>query len=130
MLEIKSIRKNVELYSSGLLKRGLSDSKEKLNKIIHHDDNRKLYKTQLDKILTEYNQTSKQIGEKIQSGKKEEAEIMKKKSQELKILRKKTSEKLKNEESIIYDILTDLPNLPDEIVPSGNNEKDNENVEE
>ena len=46
MLEIKSIRKNVELYSSGLLKRGLSDSKEKLNKIIHHDDNRKLYKTQ------------------------------------------------------------------------------------
>ena len=130
MLEIKSIRKNVELYSSGLLKRGLSDSKEKLNKIIHHDDNRKLYKTQLDKILTEYNQTSKQIGEKIQSGKKEEAEIMKKKSQELKILRKKTSEKLKNEESIIYDILTNLPNLPDEIVPSGNNEKDNEIISE
>ena len=55
---------------------------------------------------------------------------MKKKSQELKILRKKTSEKLKNEESIIYDILTNLPNLPDEIVPSGNNEKDNEIISE
>ena len=78
MLETKSIRKNIDLYSNGLLKRGLSDSKEKLNKIIHHDDNRKLYKAQLDKILTEYNQSSKQIGEKIQSGKKEEVEIMKK----------------------------------------------------
>ena len=69
MLETKSIRKNIDLYSNRLLKRGLSDSKEKLNKIIHHDDNRKLYKAQLDKILTEYNQVSKQIGEKIQSGK-------------------------------------------------------------
>ena len=126
MLETKSIRKNINLYSSGLLKRGLSDSKEKLNKIIHHDDNRKLYKAQLDKILTEYNQASKQIGEKIQSRKKEEAEIMKKKSQKLKILRKKTSEKLKNEEAIIYEILTNLPNVPDEIVPSGNNEEDND----
>ena len=126
MLETKSIRKNIDLYSNGLLKRGLSDSKEKLNKIIHHDDNRKLYKAQLDKILTEYNQSSKQIGEKIQSGKKEEVEIMKKKSQELKILKKKTSEKLKNEEAIIYEILTNLPNVPDEIVPSGNNEEDND----
>ena len=33
MLETKSIRKNIDLYSSGLLKRGLSDSKEKLNKM-------------------------------------------------------------------------------------------------
>ena len=126
MLETKSIRKNIDLYSNRLLKRGLSDSKEKLNKIIHHDDNRKLYKAQLDNILTEYNQVSKQIGEKIQSGKKEEAEIMKKKSQKLKILKKKTSEKLKNEEAIIYEILTNLPNVPDEIVPSGNNEEDND----
>ena len=89
MLETKSIRKNIDLYSNRLLKRGLSDSKEKLNKIIHHDDNRKLYKAQLDKILTEYNQVSKQIGEKIQSGKKEEAEIMKKKISKIKNLKKK-----------------------------------------
>ena len=39
---------------------------------------------------------------------------MKKKSQKLKILRKKTSEKLKNEEVIIYEMLTNLPNVPDE----------------
>ena len=89
MLETKSIRKNIDLYSNGLLKRGLSNSKEKLNKIIHHDDNRKLYKAQLDKILTEYNQASKQIGEKIQSGKKEEAEIMKKKISKIKNLKEK-----------------------------------------
>ena len=72
MLETKSIRKNIKLYSNGLLKRGLFDSEEKLNRVIHHDDNRKLYKTQLDKILTEYNQASKQIGKIIQSGKKED----------------------------------------------------------
>ena len=125
MIEVKNIRENIETCTNGLLKRGLSDAKKILEDIITHDDKRKKFKASLDKILTDLNQVSRQIGEKIQSGNKEEAELMKKKSQELKILSKKISEDLKKEESILYTILKNLPNIPDKIVPKGNSENDN-----
>ena len=125
MIEVKNIRENIKTFIDGLTKRGLSDAKKTLEEIIVHDDKRKMLKTNLDGILTDLNQVSKQIGEKIQSGEKEEAELMKKKSQELKTLSKKISEDLKKEESIIFNILTTIPNIPENIVPAGNNEEDN-----
>ena len=125
MLEINKIRNHIKYYSEALKKRGIDKTNDQLNTVILLDDQRKSLKSQLDKILTESNSISKEIGVNIQSGNATKIENLKKRSSELKENSKKVSEALKESESKIKNILIDIPNVPDNKVPDGNSDKNN-----
>ena len=125
MLEINKIRNHIKYYSEALKKRGIDKTNDQLNTVILLDDQRKSLKSQLDKILTESNSISKEIGVNIQSGNATKIENLKKRSSELKENSKKVSEALKESESKIKNILIDTPNVPDNKVPDGNSDKNN-----
>ena len=72
------------------------------------------------------NSLSKEIGIYFSKGNKEEAELLKKETSELKLLIQRKNEEQKQITAQIKDLLIQVPNIPNETVPYGNTEKDNE----
>jgi len=71
---------------------------------------------------------SKAIGGLFKEGKNEEANQAKTKVQEAKIQQKKIEDTLNEIEDKFTDLLYNIPNVPHDSVPSGNSEKDNEEI--
>tara|TARA_Y100001936_G_scaffold159896_1_gene156199 strand:- start:1959 stop:3233 length:1275 start_codon:yes stop_codon:yes gene_type:complete len=128
MIELDRLRSEKNKIVSALKKRGLKEIDKELSKVIELDDQRKKLKSELDKILEESNIIAKDIGIKIRNGKKDLVDKLKKRSGELKEKSKLVSEDLKRVEINLKDILCNIPNIPDEIVPDGNSEDDNKIV--
>ena len=128
MIELDGLRSEKNKIVSALKKRGLKEIDKELSKVIELDDQRKKLKSELDKILEESNIIAKDIGIKIRNGKKDLVDKLKKRSGELKEKSKLVSEDLKSVEINLKDILCNIPNIPDEIVPDGNSEDDNKIV--
>ena len=128
MIELDGLRSEKNKIVSALKKRGLKEIDKELSKVIELDDQRKKLKSELDKILEESNIIAKDIGIKIRNGKKDLIDKLKKRSGELKEKSKLVSEDLKRVEINLKDILCNIPNIPDEIVPDGNSEDDNKIV--
>ena len=72
------------------------------------------------------NSLSKEIGIYFSKGNNEEAELLKKETSKLKLLIQTKNEKQKQITAQIKDLLIQVPNIPNETVPDGNTEKDNE----
>ena len=125
MIELNELRSEKNKIASALKKRGLKDIDTELSKVIELDDLRKKLKSELDKILEESNIIAKDIGIKIKNGKRDSLEELKKRSGELKEKSKLISEDLKSVEIDLMDMLYNIPNIPDEIVPEGNSDEDN-----
>lgn len=126
MLIIENIRENLEKARQGLKKRNWSDIQiAVLDTIIKLDDDRKAAQTQIDRLLSETNQLSKEIGKAIQSGQKEQAEQMKTRvaelKSEIKVMELHFSE-IKNE---LESTLVTIPNIPAEEVVAGVSAEDN-----
>ncbi len=129
MLEITRIRENSEVIIDGLKKRGL-DVTEIVSNILKTDKQWRSSIQKLQDIQAESNKISKEIGILFKEGKQDLANAAKSKTVELKeqeqVLRKEAS----NFEKHIQELLYELPNIPQDIVPSGTSEADNEVVEE
>lgn len=128
MLQATEIRLNKENSIKGLQKRGIKDVEAKINEVLELDDHRKQLKTQMDQLLEEANQLSKQIGQLMQSGKKAEAEAIKSRTADLKEQSKQLGDELAKTEETLADRLYDIPNIPHESVPAGRSAEDNETV--
>ena len=125
MIELDGLRSEKNKIASALKKRGLKEIDNELSKVIELDDRRKKLKSELDKILEESNIIAKDIGIKIRNGEKDLVDELKKRSGELKEKSKLVSEDLKSVETHLKDMLCNIPNIPDEIVPEGNSDEDN-----
>jgi seryl-tRNA synthetase len=125
MLQTTFIRAHKDLIIERLKVRNF-DAGEVIHNILELDDKRKETQQELDAVLSESNQMAKQIGELFKSGKQDEANELKKRTSDLK--EKATS--LKENQSQIGEelkqLLYQVPNVPNEIVPAGNSEEDNE----
>jgi seryl-tRNA synthetase len=128
MLEINKIRENKESIIS-LLKTRNKDFSELILDALNQDEIRRNSQFNLDKELSELNQLAKKIGELFKNGKQEEAKSLKDKTAILKDSTKKLKEQLTNSEIAIKEILCQIPNVPNAIVPSGNSEEQNEVIE-
>ena len=126
MLEIQRIRENRNHFILGLAKRNVKNSESIINKLIETDDKRKILKTNSDKILSKYNATSKEIGIYINKGNPSKIQRLKKNNVLLKEKSKKLNLELKSVETEIYNQLISLPNIPNEKVPKGNKEDNNQ----
>ena len=125
MIEINELRSEKNKVASALKKRGLKEIDNKLSKVIELDDQRKKLKSRLDRILEESNIITKDIGIKIRNGEKDIVEDLKKRSVDLKEKSRLVSDELKSIEIKLRDMLCNIPNIPDEIVPEGSSDEDN-----
>jgi len=127
MLQTTFIRENETLIIERLKKRNF-DATTIIRQIIELDDNRKKTQQDLDALLSESNQLAKQIGDLFKQGKQQEAALLKEKT----ALLKDKSTFLKEQQTSINDdllkLLYQVPNIPNEIVPTGKSDADNEIV--
>ena len=127
MLALQYIRENKDTVLKGLEKRGFK-SLDLIDKIIDLDQQRRSIQTKLDSHLSDSNQMAKEIGNLFKSGETEKANLLKEKSTAAKELTKQLQEQLQKISSELLELRTQIPNIPDESVPSGNTEEDNEEV--
>lgn len=130
MLQIQTVREHRENVIKALKKRNFHQAEEMIHKLIELDELRRKTQLQNDEILAESNQLSRKIGELMKSGKREEAEAIKEKTATLKIQAKELSEQQQTYEQEMQDVLYSIPNAPNDDVPAGKGEDDNEVVAE
>lgn len=129
MLQIAAIRENKEAFAQALTKRNI-DAMPMLEQAIEVDERRRSLQAQLDETLSQSNKLSKQIGELFKSGKAQEANELKAQTGELKESSKNLAEQLQTAQNDLQELLYNIPNVPQESVPAGSTDEDNEVVEE
>ncbi len=101
-----------------------------IDEITTLDTQRRHIKSALDTSQAESNRISKQIGLLFREGKKEEADRAKEQTSELKEKIKELQQELSGTESLLSDLVVQLPNIPHGSVPPGNTPGDNKLVRE
>ncbi len=127
MLQVPFIRDHQELIVNRLKKRNI-DASKMITNVIEFDEERRQIQTELDNTLAESNTLSKEIGLLYKTGNIDEANLIKEKTVELKVKSKHLTERLNTTSEGLKELLYMIPNVPNEIVPSGNTEEDNEIV--
>ena len=127
MLSLVYLRENPTKAKEGLAKRNFSHP-ELIDQLLEIDRNRRALQTQLDEVLSKSNQLSNDIGILFKSGKKVEANNLKVETSNLKIVTKDLQEQIQKIEAYLMSLRTQIPNIPEDIVPSGNNDDNNEEV--
>lgn len=127
MLQIPFIREHKDLVIERLKKRQI-DATEMIHEVIALDEQRRLEQTQLDNMLAESNTLSKEIGILYKSGQAEKANELKARTSDLKNESKDLSDKLNETAEALNQLLYKIPNVPNELVPTGNSEDDNEEI--
>ena len=128
MLDINFVRENFETAKEGLLKRNIENADEVLNNLVSVDDKRKSTQTELDEILAQLNNLSKEIGELFKSGKQAEGNALRAKTTELKEKAKELQDEQNNILAELEEALLQVPNVPHKSVPKGKTPEDNEVV--
>ena len=129
MLQIPYIKENRDLVIERFTKRNL-DLTKTIDEILSLDEQRKATQQSMDHDLAEGNKLAKQIGDLYKSGKAEEANVLKEQTKSLKEKSNEEKAKLQEIEEAQQNLLYQLPNVPNEIVPKGNTDADNKIVEE
>lgn len=124
MIPILKLRNERERIVKGLQKKHFTQL-ALLDEIILLDDKRKNTQKQLDDILAESNQISKQIPILMKEGKKEEAEQLKANSANLKSAIQSLSDEMKSLEQDILSLHVQIPNIPSDKVVEGRIAEDN-----
>ncbi|HNP67850.1 MAG TPA: serine--tRNA ligase [Aequorivita sp.] len=127
MLQVTDIRENKEKYIKALAKRGI-DAASVLEEVLNVDEERRSSQAQLDEVLAQSNSYSKEIGKLFQSGEVQKANQLKEKTVELKESSKQLNEQMLAAAEKLQQLLYTLPNIPNDLVPAGTDENDNEEV--
>lgn len=128
MIPLKQLRENKEKAIDCLKKRNFKEI-ELVDRIISLDEERRTTQTTLDSQLAEANQLAKSIGQLFKSGKADEAKELKERSGILKNSSKQLQEQMQKLESDLLELRYQVPNIPQESVPAGTSEEDNEEIE-
>ena len=126
MLTLAFIRENKETILKGLAVRNFVDAENMIDQVIEKDILRRTTQTNLDKILAESNKISKEIGIFYKSGEVQKANLLKEKTSQLKQETKVLNDQLSLVETELNELLYQIPNIPNELVPLGNSEENNE----
>ena len=127
MLPLAQLREQPEKIKEGLTKRNFPQP-ALVDQLLETDRKRRALQSQLDETLSKSNQLAKEIGALFKSGQIGEANELKTQTAALKTTAKELQEQLQNVETELLSIRTQIPNVPDESVPSGTSENDNEEV--
>lgn len=125
MLQVNYIRENRDEVLAGLNLRNFKQP-ELVDEIIKTDEDRRQTQTSLDQLSAIANSSAKQIGELMRNGKKEEAEALKADTTANKEKIKNLSDELATFEEKLYNLIVQLPNLPNHLVKAGSTAEENE----
>ena len=129
MLQIPYIRENRDLIIERFTKRNLAAT-ETIDQILELDEQRKATQQSMDSDLAESNRLAKQIGDLYKSGKAAEANELKEKTKSLKEKSNEEKTKLQEIEEAQLNLLYQLPNVPNAIIPNGKSDADNKIIAE
>jgi len=122
MFDLKAIRENPDAFDAGWSRRGLEPQTKV---ILEKDVLIRKCKTMVQEAEAARNKASKQIGAAMGRGDKDEAERLKVEVAGAKNVIAALGVQLDSETAILNDLLTSLPNIPNEDVPHGESEDDN-----
>ena len=126
MLHRRYLRENPEEVRESLANRGYDDVD--LDQVVAVDEEWRELKAKGDDLRHERNQVSSKIGQLKAEGKDEEAEEAIARSQELKEDLQAVEERADELEAELEEALLEIPNVPHESVPVGDDESDNEEL--
>ena len=127
MLHLADIRENKDEYIKALTKRNF-DASSIFDQVISLDDKRRSTQTSLDNTLAESNKLSKEIGMMFKNGEAHKANILKERTVKLKEDSKDLQDALATTIAELDQLLYTIPNIPQDSVPAGKTEYDNEEV--
>ena len=127
MLDIKFVRENPEIVKQNIKNKFQDHKLPLVDEVIELDAENREIKQEVQGLRANRNKMSKQIGALMGQGKKEEAEEVKKQVTSFADRIEELSEKEKEVEEKIRQIMMTIPNIIDPSVPIGKD--DNENVE-
>ncbi|WP_115462747.1 serine--tRNA ligase [Winogradskyella aurantiaca] len=127
MLQIARIRADKETVIQGLKKRNIN-AKDLIDSVLSLDEKRRQTQANFDNSKAEMNRYSKEIGQLFKSGEASKANILKEKTTQLKEQLKVLEQSLTETTNELQELLYQIPNVPNVIVPEGSNEEDNEEV--
>lgn len=127
MLALNDIRNHKQEVILGLQKRNF-DRIDLIDKIIELDQKRREIQTTLDAQLARANQLAKEIGPLFKSGQAQKAAPLKEEAAQLKASTKVLQETLQTTSDALWELRTQIPNIPHSSVPAGTSEQDNEVV--
>ena len=128
MLEIQKIRSNKEFIIEQLLKIRKIDVAKEINEIFQLDEKKRETQQLLDSLSANMNTLSANIGKQFKAGNVEKANQLKSETGKLKEEIKQLKADFIDLENQLKNRLYEIPNVPNESVPSGSNEADNEVV--
>tara|TARA_B100001057_G_scaffold500172_1_gene613884 strand:- start:58 stop:1329 length:1272 start_codon:yes stop_codon:yes gene_type:complete len=127
MLPLAYLKEQTKKIKEGLAKRNFTQL-ELVDQLLETDQKRRSLQSQLDETLSKSNKLAKEIGTLIKSGQAEKANTLKTQTADLKTTGKTLQEQLQKVEVELLSIRTQIPNVPDQSVPAGNSENENEEV--
>ena len=127
MLPLQFIRNNKDKIILRLSKRNFKNIKI-IEHIISLDETCRKIQVELDNELSNANNINKKIGKLFKENKRLEVEELKEKSLKIKSITKKLQNELKKNKDELLNLRTQVPNVPDEKVPTGISDNDNEEV--
>ena len=127
MLQVNEIRENKEKFIQALSKRGF-DVSIIFSDVLQTDELRKATQAKLDETLAQSNSFSKEIGLLYKNGEAQKATLLKEKTSQLKEESKELNETLNNTLEKLQKLLFTIPNVPNNLVPAGTDENDNEEI--
>jgi len=104
------------------------DLSDTIEQILTLDEKRKNTQQRMDAELAAANQIAKEIGELFKQGKAEEANKQKEHSKYLKASTAALKTELQSIEEQVQELLYQLPNVPQEVVPAGYSDTDNKHL--
>ena len=127
MLQVNNIREHKDAYIEALKKRNF-DAESIFDEVLSLDETRRSTQSRLDDTLAESNKLSKQIGLMFKNGEHQKANLLKEKTGKLKEDSRNYSEVLATTIADLEKLLYTIPNVPNEVVPAGTSEDDNEEI--
>ncbi len=124
MLTLKLIEESPEFVVERLKTKGV-DVAQTVQEIIDKNNQRKETQAKTDRLKSEMNRISKEIGLLFREGKKEEANTAKERTTKLKNEIKKLDTSFSEIGDELNALLITLPNIPHALVPEGLTEEDN-----
>ncbi len=124
MLDTKVIQENPERVKTSMQNKGNART-DLVDKALTLDEQRRKSVTQLQKLQTESNAISKQIGELMKEGRKADADVAIRESAETKERLKQLEAEVGQIDDALEQVLLQIPNIHHESVPVGAKPSDN-----
>lgn len=126
MLQIQKIRSDKDFIIKKILEIRNINVADQINQIYDLDLQKRETQKSLDEFSSQMNVLSSQIGTEFKSGNIDKANDLKKQTTTLKDKIKLLKSSFMDLDNSIIDLLYQIPNIPNEIVPPGKLESDNE----